>query len=662
MNVTASCLPNTPTFDSTIFNGQNFILSANCGDTSIILPLQIPIQCGSVVSTDVRLTDPNGLPNPVISAVPYNCQNGMSDSVLITVLFPFTAGTTYLFTKIGNDGNTFLSECGTQMAEFDSIAIVVLDTGIYIPPIQDVSCFFTQLTVTFSEEFSCNTIAADASDFNFVDALGANFPLISVTSNCNSGAQYDFTNQLTFTFSSGVLGTGPYYLIVDSGSDLNTIANKCGTFFDVGDTLAIFNVTNNIIVNLGPDIVICASDPMPVLNAGNPGVTFTWYFNGVQLSDTTQTITGDSTGTYTVVCYYSGTCQGSDTINVLINPAPTPDVGVDIVICEGDAPPQFNVTGVTGNATYQWYFNGFPLAGDTSATLIPDTSMGSGNYSVIVNTGGSCNGTDDLNYTINPAPTVNAGPNQTICADTTATMAAVIGGGASSGTWTTSGTGAFSSNNQNAVYTPSAADITAGSVTLTYTTYDPAGPCVAATSSMILTILAAPSIAITGNTIACIADTISATSGFATYQWYVDGVLSGTTGPSFIITNADGLPHTYSVTVSNGSCSGSAQYTVTVYPSAPTPTVSDAAYCSGTAVPALDAGVSGSGVTYQWYDNSGNVIPGATNQQYTPGGAGTYSVTVSIGSGLCTASASATITEVNTPQPTLGPVSRCAGD
>src|SRR4029450_12414145 len=52
------------------------------------------------------------------------------------------------------------------------------------------------------------------------------------------------------------------------------------------------------------------------------------------------------------------------------------------------------------------------------------------------------------------------------------------------------GTGTFNPNNTtlNAVYTPSAAEITAGTVTLTLTTNDPAGPCGAVSDQMVITI------------------------------------------------------------------------------------------------------------------------------------------------------------------------------
>src|SRR5207237_1917827 len=63
------------------------------------------------------------------------------------------------------------------------------------------------------------------------------------------------------------------------------------------------------------------------------------------------------------------------------------------------------------------------------------------------------------------------------------------GGAAASGTWS-GGSGTFSPNatTLNAIYTPSAAEIAAGGVTLTLTTNDPAGPCPLVKSTMRITI------------------------------------------------------------------------------------------------------------------------------------------------------------------------------
>lgn len=92
--------------------------------------------------------------------------------------------------------------------------------------------------------------------------------------------------------------------------------------------------------------------------------------------------------------------------------------------------------------------------------------------------------------TVNTPASVNANADQVVCASLpAATLNGSFGGGASSATWSTSGTGTFNdASNMNAVYTPSAADIAAGSVNLTLTTNDPSGPCDAVSDVMVLVI------------------------------------------------------------------------------------------------------------------------------------------------------------------------------
>src|SRR5204863_640199 len=80
--------------------------------------------------------------------------------------------------------------------------------------------------------------------------------------------------------------------------------------------------------------------------------------------------------------------------------------------------------------------------------------------------------------------------DQTVCASAPqTTLACVVGGGATSGTWS-GGAGSFSpsASSLNAVYTPTAAEIAAGGVNLILTTNDPGGPCGAMGDQMHITI------------------------------------------------------------------------------------------------------------------------------------------------------------------------------
>jgi hypothetical protein len=96
--------------------------------------------------------------------------------------------------------------------------------------------------------------------------------------------------------------------------------------------------------------------------------------------------------------------------------------------------------------------------------------------------------------TVDTAPTADAGDDQSVCpSDPEVTLDGTIGGSATSGMWSTSGTGMFANASMvDTTYTPSAQDISNGSVMLTLTTNDPAGPCMADSDSMTVTFNAEP--------------------------------------------------------------------------------------------------------------------------------------------------------------------------
>ncbi|MBL4657417.1 MAG: SprB repeat-containing protein, partial [Flavobacteriales bacterium] len=144
---------------------------------------------------------------------------------------------------------------------------------------------------------------------------------------------------------------------------------------------------------------------------------------------------------------------------------------------------------------------------------------------------GSCPVSEDsVVITVNQGATGSAGADASICETDTIILSGTIGGGATSSVWSKSGTGTFDDSTLlGATYTPSAADITAGSVTLTLTTDDPdgAGPCVSVSDAMVLTFLASPTAVISASTnVLCTGDlTGSATAaptggtGPYTYVW-----------------------------------------------------------------------------------------------------------------------------------------------
>ena len=97
-----------------------------------------------------------------------------------------------------------------------------------------------------------------------------------------------------------------------------------------------------------------------------------------------------------------------------------------------------------------------------------------------------------------PEATADAGADATICEGQDYILSGASATGFASLSWTTSGTGSFSSTSSlNPIYTPSSADITAGTVTLTLTANTVAGSsCPDVSDNMVLTITAEDNITI----------------------------------------------------------------------------------------------------------------------------------------------------------------------
>lgn len=198
-------------------------------------------------------------------------------------------------------------------------------------------------------------------------------------------------------------------------------------------------------------------------------------------------------------------------------------------MCAGSA---INFTDQTTNSPTSWSWT---INGGT-----PSTSTAKNPNGVIFNTPGtftiklvSANacGSDTLTKTnyiiVNQSATANAGTDAVIEADSSYTLSGSRGGSASNSNWTSSGTGSFNNaSSLTATYTPSTADKTAGNVTLTLTTNDPAGPCPAASDQMVLTINAAsPTTQVCatdcGDTLVYITQTVNndPVPGATNYEW-----------------------------------------------------------------------------------------------------------------------------------------------
>ncbi len=255
--------------------------------------------------------------------------------------------------------------------------------------------------------------------------------------------------------------------------------------------------------NAGPDITICTGTTGNIGTAPTAGYTYSWAattgLNDATVSDPTVTLTNAGTGptttTYVVITTDNG-CFTSDDVTVTVNPMPSADAGLDQIICANTSAV---LAGVLGGAAISGTWSGGagtfnPNATALTASYTPNAAeIIAGSVTLTLTTddpSGPCPSVNDqMLITINPFAVVDAGPDQVICNGNTVTLAGIVSGSATSGTWT-GGAGTYNPNNTtaNAVYTPTLTEANGGAVTLTFTTDDPAGPCPAVNDQMLITI------------------------------------------------------------------------------------------------------------------------------------------------------------------------------
>ncbi|SKB82962.1 Ig-like domain-containing protein [Daejeonella lutea] len=267
-----------------------------------------------------------------------------------------------------------------------------------------------------------------------------------------------------------------------------------------------------VTVNPSPQItsksaeVICNKSPLNYTITSNiKGATFTWSraavagisneaADGVEKSDISETLINTTrsaiTVTYRITAVFNGCQAPIFNYRVTVNPTAAPVIKASTKVCEGDRI-TLSTTQIAG-ATYSWKGpNGF-RSNHLNPLINRATEANDGRYSLVITINGCVSDTAYADIEIVDPPTANAGANQTLCISTSGVvLKGIIGGGASAGAWTSSGSGVFSPSNTdvNATYVPSQNDKNAGFVKLSLTA---TSTCASAVSSVDITFVPIP--------------------------------------------------------------------------------------------------------------------------------------------------------------------------
>jgi PKD repeat protein len=428
-----------------------------------------------------------------------------------------------------------------------------------------------------------------------------------------------------------------------------------------GGTLQVRGYNENCGVGgLSPSLTITVvDDPIPVINGDNTAclnsvinydatpanlTSYSWSVIGgtIQGSNNSSTVSVKWTSvgqqTLTLVST-SHNCGARITEKIVtVNPLPTISITGTTPCCVNE---QYVYTTETGMQGYIWSLSdgGNIISGNsTYQATVQWTNAGTHNVLVNYTDANGCTlpAPESMQVTVHPLPTAFAGNNAAICIDDTYTINDASTTHSTGVIWTTSGTGSFNNANiLNPTYTPSAADIANGSVTLTITA-NGISPCGNATSSMVLTLNPLPTPTYSGNTSVCqnTTQTYTAPAGMSNYIWILGsgGTINGASNQQTVTITWNTVgDHTLSVnyTDANG-CRNPEPHTKTITVNTLTPPtiIGPDSVCENTTglIYTTETGM----MNYEWTISGGNLILWNGTNQITVGWfiPGTHNISV----------------------------------
>ena len=550
--------------------------------------------------------------------------------------------------------------------------------------------------ITLVETDNTTTCSGQVTIDVEVIPIPANLQAVSVTA-CEGGVIPDLFTQGGIPSSqfewysdpalTNFLGTGSTYATGQTAVGVYTyyvveVVNGCSGL----PVQATLTITSLPTADAGVDDAICEGDTYTLNGTATNNNGLSWTssgdgsFSNASISNPVYTPgAGDiaaGTVNLTLTVFGNNPCTDVNDLMVLsITPLPTADAGVDDAICEGDT---YTLNGTaTNNNGISWTSSGdgsFSNASISNPVYTPgisDIATGSVDLTFTVNGNGSCtNAVDQMVLSITPLPTSDAGTDDAICSGDTY----ALNGSATNNNgvlWTSSGDGTFSNASiSNPVYTPGAADITAGSVNLTFSAIGN-GVCADATDLMILSITPLPTADAGTDDAICSGDTY-ALNGIATNNSGLSWTSSGdgsfsnasisnpvyTPGPTDIATGSVSLTFTAS---GNGSCLDATDIMLLSITAAPTADAGvDDAICEGNDYTLSGTATNNNGLL--WTSSGDGTFSNASvlNPVYTPGPAditaGSVDLTLTVNGNSPCANINDIVTITISASPTPGPI------
>ncbi len=677
--------------------------------------------CAAATSTNtLTVNQPATITTPTLGATTI-CQGG---STTVSVTFGGGVSGGYFYDNAGgsftNQTTTNKTLSATYTPRSDFAGEVTITAQSYYPdyPCEPVDSK-VKLTVNATATASTPVLGAATICQGSSTTVSATFGGSATGGSFNDGtAGGTFSNistsgstvTATYTPPAGFTGTG--FLFFTTTGPCAAASSNVGLTVNQAATITGLALGSSVVCKGIAFVTVSAkfsSGYREGFNDGGAGGRFDnyIYFPNSNATQASYFPKSDFVGTITFTATStdpdgSGPCPAvTSTIDLLVKDAPTastPTLGTT-TICQGSSTSVSATFGGTASSgtftdgTAGGTFTNISTTNKTvSATYTPAATY-SGTTTITFTTndpdgsGGCAAATSTVSLTVNPAatattPTLGAA---TICQNSNTSVSASFGGSASSGSFSDGSVGgSFSVTTTSGVvsgtYSPPASY--SGPVTITFTTNDPdgSGPCVAATSTVSLTVnpLATATTPTLGASTICQGNNVNVSASFgggASSGSFSDGAVGGT----FNVTTTNGVvsgtyspPATYAgpVTITfstndpdgSGPCvaatSTAPSLTVNPAATASTPTLGASGICQGNST-SVSATFGGSASSASFSDGavggtfSVTTASGVVSGTYTPPASYFGPVTITFttndpdGSGPCAATTSTVGLTVN---------------
>jgi gliding motility-associated-like protein len=353
--------------------------------------------CTSMATTSVTI---NALPTPTATSNSPVCLNKQIN---------LSAGTGTAYAWVGPGG--FLSQAQTPVINSASMT----NAGTY--------------TVSVTDANGCSNFTTTSVVVNPLPTLIANNPLVCAGNNINltsgGAVTYSWTGPNAFTsnlqnpaLTNATPGMSGAYTV--SGTSALSCTNSA-----VASVTVVPNPTGSIGSNTP-----CAGQSLSLTSSGT-GQNFNWSGpNGFSSTLQNPIINGiglSGAGTYSLIVS-AGTCTGSTSAVIMVNPVPTISLTNNSPVCERNTI-TLNASGGTG---YSWSGPANYNTTTSGVSIANAAISNAGTYTVVVTDGNGCQNTAVTPVVVNALPVI-AVVGSTVCEKTTVNLSA---SGGTAYTWT----------------------------------------------------------------------------------------------------------------------------------------------------------------------------------------------------------------------------------